>query len=92
MTAKTMPLAQWLMGLVCAQKNQSGLEALFTVKLHCGISVALAATGWKPESMPARGVVLENRLSSDFFLGGGRGAYISAQGLANVDWVTDLVV
>ena len=37
---------------VWAQKNQSGAEALFNVKLHSGISVAEALTGKKPESTP----------------------------------------
>jgi hypothetical protein len=43
---------------VWRQKNQRGLLMLFTVKLHCGICVALAGTFWKFESMPATGVVL----------------------------------
>lgn len=40
---------------VCSQKNQSGVEALVTVKLKVGCEVLLA--GWKPELAPEeRGV------------------------------------
>jgi hypothetical protein len=43
---------------VCRQKNQRGVVALFTVKLHSGIVAAPGATDWKPESIPSEGVVL----------------------------------
>jgi hypothetical protein len=41
-------------GLVCAQKNHRGLDALFAsrVILHCMVVLLFAATGWKPESTP----------------------------------------
>jgi len=52
LTEKTIPAAQWSAGIVCAQKNQSGVVT-FTVKLNEGVIPAgAAATSWKPESMP----------------------------------------
>jgi hypothetical protein len=55
-TANTIPAAQWTAGVVWAQKNHRGAVALSTVKLHEGNDVALAATNWKPESIPTVGV------------------------------------
>jgi len=46
--ANTMPDSQWP---VCRQKNQSGVVTL-TVTVKEGTCVALAETGWKPESTP----------------------------------------
>jgi len=48
LTAKTMPDSQWP---VWWQKNQSGVVTL-TITENWGTLVALAATGWKPESTP----------------------------------------
>jgi len=52
--AKTIPFWQWP---VCAQKNQRGADASFTVNDHAGKEVAFAATGINPESTPFVGVV-----------------------------------
>ena len=54
------------------QKNQSGADAFWIVKLKVGKLVAFAATGIKPESMP---VLPFARV-------------MSVHGSAKVDWVT----
>ena len=57
---------------VCLQKNQSGADAFWIVKLKVGKLVAFAATGMKPEStpvLPFARVMIEH-------------------GSAKVDWVT----
>lgn len=46
---------------------------MFTVKVNCWICVALATTGWKPESIPGVPSALVMR----------------SHGLAKVDWVTE---
>jgi hypothetical protein len=49
-----MPFWQWP---TWAQKNQRGVVALSTVKLHSGTVEEVLSTFWKPESMPCAGVV-----------------------------------
>jgi len=53
LTEKTMPLAQCTAGLVCAQKNHSGVVESETLKLNWGSCVFWpSGTFWKSESMP----------------------------------------
>ena len=47
-------------GVVCAQKNHRGVDALLTVIDHWGREGAPEATGMKPESTPKEGVVIRS--------------------------------
>lgn len=51
-TAKTIPFWQWILGVVCAQKNQRGAETSVMLTENCMALVAPTAIAWKPESNP----------------------------------------